>query len=253
MAKRAPKPSPKRAPSSARRKGSKGKGSRGLGTSRTSHLVAAVAVFGLLYVGWTYYNAHFVSPWHAAGDKRGAGSAEETYSTEVLRAADKYDLDYSYLMSLIMLECSGKRPAGTRFEPHVFKRLKQVRDGQRSNYENVTATHLRGASDDALRNLATSWGPFQLMGYKCILLNVNIRDIRGENGIEHGADWINRTYGNAMRAGHFKDCFHMHNTGQPYPKTGLPRTHDPQYVPRGVAMMKRFVPPADVTATLPQP
>jgi hypothetical protein len=103
---------------------------------------------------------------------------------------------------------------------------------------------LADASDDALRNLATSWGPFQLMGYKCILLDVNIRDIRGPNGVEHGADWINQTYGNAMREGRFKDCFHMHNTGQPYPKTGLPRTHDPQYVPRGISMMKQFNPPA---------
>ena len=107
----------------------------------------------------------------------------------------------------------------------------------------MTAAHLADASDDALRNLATSWGPFQLMGYKCILLDVNIRDIRGNNGIEHGADWINQTYGQAMRQGRYRDCFHMHNTGQPYPKTGLPRTHDPQYVPRGMAMMKQFSPP----------
>ncbi|MGB2470589.1 MAG: hypothetical protein ACPIA5_07030, partial [Flavobacteriales bacterium] len=104
--------------------------------------------------------------------------------------------------------------------------------------------------DDALRNLATSWGPFQLMGYKCILLDVNIRDIRGPNGVEHGADWINQTYGNSLRAGRFKDCFHMHNTGSPYPKTGLPRTHDPQYVPRGLAMMNQFTAPEPPDAIL---
>ena len=32
------------------------------------------------------------------------------------------------------------------------------------------------------------------MGYKCILLGVNIRDIRGPNGVEHGAKWIHLTY-----------------------------------------------------------
>ena len=209
-----------------------------LDRNRLQHLVSALLVFGGLYVGWQYYQAHFVTPWHAAGDRAGKEAAESHYSQEVQRAAAKYDLDYSYLMSLLMLECSGKKPAGARFEPHVFNRLKQVRDGKRSRYENVTAAHLADASDDALRNLATSWGPFQLMGYKCILLDVNIRDIRGNNGIEHGADWINQTYGQAMRQGRYRDCFHMHNTGQPYPKTGLPRTHDPQYVPRGMAMMK---------------
>ena len=126
-----------------------------------------------------------------------------------------------------------KKPAGSRFEPHVFKRLKQVRDGSRTSYENVTAKHLANASDEALRNLATSWGPFQLMGYKCILLDVKIKDIRGPNGVEHGAKWINLTYGDAMRQGRYKDCFHMHNTGSPYPKRGGPKTHDPNYVPRG--------------------
>lgn len=218
-----------------------------LDRNRLSHFVSAVLVFAGLVVAWKYYQAHFVTPWHAAGDRAGKDSAEHHYSQEVQRAAAKHDLDYSYLMSLLMLECSGKKPAGSRFEPHVFNRLKQVRDGKRKNYENVTASHLADASDDALRNLATSWGPFQLMGYKCILLDVNIRDIRGPNGVEHGADWINQTYGDAMRQGQFKDCFHMHNTGQPYPKTGLPRTHDPQYVPRGMSMMKQFAPPTAQT------
>lgn len=214
------------------------------GRNRTWHLVTAILVFAGLAVGWNYYRSHFVTPWHAAGDRAGKAAAEEHYSAEVWAAAKKYDLDYGYLMALLMLECSGKRPAGARFEPHVFKRLKQVREGKRSNYENVTSAHLADASDEALRNLATSWGPFQLMGYKCILLDVNIRDIRGENGIDHGADWINKTYGETLRKGRFKDSFHMHNTGQPYPKTGLPRTHDPQYVPRGISMMKQFSPPS---------
>ena len=211
-----------------------------LDRNRVQHLLSALLVFGGLFVGWQYYQAHFVTPWHAAGDRAGKAAAEGFYSQDVQRAAKKYDLDYGYLMALLMLECSGKKPAGARFEPHVFNRLKQVRDGKRTNYENVTAAHLADASDDALRNLATSWGPFQLMGYKCILLDVNIRDIRGPNGVEHGADWINQTYGSAMRQGRFRDCFHMHNTGQPYPRTGLPRTHDRQYVPRGMSMMKQF-------------
>lgn len=220
---------------------------RPIDKGRIRHLISALLVFGGLFVGWKYYQSHFVTPWHAAGDRAGQAAAEFHYQADVQRAANKYDLDYGYLMSLLMLECSGKKPAGTRFEPHVFQRLKQVRDGKKSNYENVTQKHLAGASDDALRNLATSWGPFQLMGYKCILLDVNIRDIRGEQGIEYGAKWINLTYGDAMRKGRFRDCFHMHNTGHPYPKTGLPNTHDPQYVPRGIAMMNRFNPPSSTT------
>lgn len=211
-----------------------------LASKRWVHLLGAVLVFGLVMVAHRYQQTHIVHPKHAAGDQAGKDAAEMNYASEVKRAALAYDLDYSYLMALLMLECGGRKPAGTRFEPHVFKRLKQVRDGKRTQYEHVTAKHLADASDEALKNLATSWGPFQLMGYKCILLDVKIQDIRGPQCINHGADWINKTYGDRMRLGKFRDCFHIHNAGTPYPKSGLPKTHDPQYVPRGVAMMSQF-------------
>lgn len=232
----------------SRRKPIRGRKKRKVDAKRIQHLLSAIMVFAGIYVAWIYAQSHIVTPWHASGDRAGKEVAEQFYGEEVLDAARKYDLDYSYLMALLMLECSGEKPAGARFEPHVFNRLKEVRDGKRSNYENVKAHHLQDASDDALRNLATSWGPFQLMGYKCILLGVKIRDIRGTNGVEHGAKWIHLTYGNSMRKSHYRDCFHLHNTGLPFPKSGLPRTHDPQYVPRGLAMMKQFVPPG--TASL---
>jgi hypothetical protein len=140
----------------------------------------------------------------------------------------------------LQLECGGKKPAGSRFEKHVFKRLKEVRDGTRTNYENVKAHHLQDASDAALKNLATSWGPFQLMGYKCILLNVKIKDIRGPNAVHYGAKWINLAYGTRLRKGQYKDCFHIHNTGRPYPSNGRPKTHDPQYVPRGLSAIEKY-------------
>ena len=209
-------------------------------SARWRHFLAAIGVLGVVMLGHRYQQSHMVHPKHAAGDRAGKDAAETNYAREVRRAADKYDLEYSYLMSLLMLECGGRKPSGARFEPHVFKRLKHVRDGKRAQFEHVTPSHLADASDEALKNLATSWGPFQLMGYKCILLGVKIQDIRGPEGIDHGADWINRTYGAAMRQGRFRDCFHMHNAGTPYPTSGLPKTHDPQYVPRGMAMMNQF-------------
>ena len=187
--------------------------------------------------------------WHGteAAKKAGKEGGDAVRNSAAFRAAQYKAMEAQARMkdteAFKHLEASGAFKTAGEVKDKVLRELKQVRDGKRSRYENVTAAHLADASDDALRNLATSWGPFQLMGYKCILLDVNIRDIRGNNGIEHGADWINQTYGQAMRQGRYRDCFHMHNTGQPYPKTGLPRTHDPQYVPRGMAMMKQFSPP----------
>ena len=75
---------------------------------RLRHLLSAIMVFGGLYVAWLYAQSHIVTPWHASGDRAGKAGAEQFYGNEVLQAARKYDLDYSYLMSLIMLECSGK-------------------------------------------------------------------------------------------------------------------------------------------------
>ena len=208
--------------------------------SRIFHGLGALLIFGALYFGYIYYNSHFVTPWQSSNDKAGFASVVDNYSEDVQTAAAAFNLPYEYLMALIQLECSGIKPAGERFEPHVFRRLQAVRDGKRKNFENITPAHLANASDAALKNLATSWGPFQLMGYKCILLDVQIRDIRGERGVYHGVNWINITYGDRLRRGEYKNCFHMHNTGRTYPRVGMPTTHDPQYVPRGLAGITRY-------------
>jgi hypothetical protein len=141
-------------------------------------------------------------------------------------------------MALIQLESGGRKPAGKRFEAHVLERLQEVQNGTRPHYENVTQAHLMDANHGALRNLATSWGPFQLMGYKCILLDRQIRDIRGQEAVQAGIEWIDITYGNALREGKFQDAFHLHNTGKPFPKSGPPATFHPDYVQKGMRLMK---------------
>ena len=146
--------------------------------------------------------------------------AKENYHDEVSRASEAYDLPYEYLMALAVLECSGKKPAGNRFEKAVYKRLNQVKSGDRKKYENVKKRHLIDASDDAIRNLSTSWGPFQLMGYKCIGMDVNVLDIRGEQSVLQGAQWIKEEYGHLLKKEKFQDAFHYHNTGRKYPRIG---------------------------------
>ena len=204
--------------------------------SKLIHGLSAMLILCLVFFSYKYFNK-------APLDLKintSSQSVVNNYSNDVFKASIEFNIPYEYLMSLIQLECSGLKPAGERFEPHVYKQLKKVQVGSLKNYENVTASHLYDASDEAIRNLATSWGPFQLMGYKCILLDVKIRDIRGPNGVHYGAQWINLTYGNRLRKSEYKHCFHLHNTGRPYPRTGLPTTHDPQYVQRGLSGLKRF-------------
>ncbi len=112
--------------------------SKNLHRSRIYHGVGAFFIFGALYFGYIYYNSHFVNPWQSSSDKAGSASVVDNYSEDVQTAAEAFNLPYEYLMALIQLECSGIRPAGERFEPHVFRRLQAVRDGKRKNYENIT-------------------------------------------------------------------------------------------------------------------
>jgi hypothetical protein len=166
--------------------------------------------------------------------------AQKNYAAEVGPLAKELGLPYAYFMALTVLECSGEKPCDTRFENHVFEKLEGVRNGVRKRYGKVRQEHIHDATDDALRNLATSWGPFQLMGYKCIDMSVHVADIRGEDAVRQGMGWISEEYGGLLREGAFKDAFHIHNSGRPYPKTGPPRTHDPRYVERGLRYMEYF-------------
>ncbi len=165
---------------------------------------------------------------------------KSNYGGEVNRYAEVYKLPASYLMALIILESSGRKIIPPRFEPHVYERLKEVKEGKRVAFEHVMQHHLADASDEALKNLASSWGPYQLMGYKCLLLNIKVRDIRGKDAIYWGTRWIDLTYGNELRSGHFRNAFHIHNTGRKYPVAGKPFTHDPDYVNKGIWYMKQL-------------
>ena len=159
---------------------------------------------------------------------------EKNYGNRADSVAQALDVNPYYLKALITLECSGRKDFQPRFEKHVFKHLQNVRDGKESNYGSIKKRTINGSSDAALRNLATSWGPFQLMGYQCIEMGLNVHDIRGNQALYWGAVWMKKRYGRYLKKEKYKDAFHIHNTGQPYPKFGKPRTHDPKYVERGL-------------------
>lgn len=166
---------------------------------------------------------------------------EKNYSEEIARLSEEYELSYPYLMSLIVLECKGNKPAGHRFEKHVFNRLTQLQQGKRDKYENIRPHHLAKLDEDGLRNLATSWGPFQLMGYKAIPMGVNVNQLQDENtSAEIGVRWISSEYGHFIRKKKYKDAFHYHNTGKRFPLSGRSKTHDPYYVSDGIRYMKYF-------------
>ncbi len=162
------------------------------------------------------------------------------YREDVLEVCKESDIAPEYLLALIALECSGVKEIPSRFESHVFVKLQDVRSGTMPNFESITTHDIQSSSDDALKNLASSWGPFQLMGYQCFYLDIKLKDLRGQKAIYYGTKWIENAYGKSLTKKRYKDAFHLHNTGKPYPKFGPPRTHSRRYVPNGLKLMKEF-------------
>ena len=130
---------------------------------------------------------------------------------------------------------------GKRHEKHILKKLQDVRNHKIANYGRITPKILDGKSDQDLRQFATSWGPFQLMGYHCLDLDIPLSAIaKGDSTVYWGTKWINQKYGEELRAGHNQNAFHLHNTGRPLPKKGAPLTHDPEYIEKGMLYIDYF-------------
>jgi len=160
---------------------------------------------------------------------------ENNYGEEVDSMASEYGLPAEYLKALIILECSGEKQAGTRFEPGNYRKLIELRDGKRRRFQGLSRSAVYGLSNAAIKNLATSWGPFQLMGYQCLRLGVFVKDIRGDEAVKWGVKWIHSTYGNYLKSGKYEEAFRIHNSGRPHG-----RTTDPNYVSNGLSHMKYF-------------
>ena len=172
--------------------------------------------------------------------KTSAERAMANYGEDLMSLSKKYKVPWKYLMALTVLECSGDKPCPSRLERHVFEQLQQLRDGKKKRYGAVQQSDIDDAGDEALKNLASSWGPFQVMGYHCIQSEVTVAQLRSDEGLDHAVRWINANYGDRLRKQEWQDAFHIHNTGKPFPKSGSPTTHDPQYVFRGIALMEEF-------------
>jgi hypothetical protein len=188
---------------------------------------------GILLVVLVYF--FFVKDWTMSAMDR----VENNFGSSIEKAAQQYGINEAYLKALCVLESGGKKNS-KRFEPKIYAKLKQVQQGKMNQLEGITKNDLKDTDDAGLRNLATSWGPFQLMGYKCFLLGIKVKDIRGEDAVDWGVRWVNLTYGDYVKSGKYEDAFHIHNTGSPLPKNGKPRTYHADYIPNGMKHMRMF-------------
>jgi len=162
---------------------------------------------------------------------------------------------------------SGGDPKAARFEPAVYRHLKAVAEGKTPAYAGLGresldaeiedmlhpkasafhacyltqpfgANHQReiaACDDEALRELATSWGYTQVMGYHMVGRHGTVRDLREPRfhfrlAVELLAEFAERYQLDLARE--FEEMFRCWNTGQPY---GV--TFDPAYVENGIRRM----------------
>ncbi len=165
---------------------------------------------------------------------------EKNYGKDIEKYAEKFNLPADYFKALANLECSGNNNNPNRFEPKVYEEILKVQQGKRKRYGYITRDMIDGASEQAIKNLATSWGPFQLLGYKCLQMGVYVHDIRGKHAVYWGMKWIKHEYGHLLDSNRYIDAFHYHNTGRVFPKDSVSLTFDPDYVKDGIKYMEQF-------------
>jgi hypothetical protein len=175
----------------------------------------------------------------------------------------------AFLAALVANESGGNAKA-MRFEPAVYRHLKSLAAGARPTYAGrrreelereiaemlhpksatfhahflsatwgeALAKELAACRDEALRELATSWGYTQIMGYHLIGRPGTVLDLREPRfhfrlALELLADFAERFQLDLARE--FAEMFRCWNTGQPYGQTT-----DPRYVEKGLRRMESY-------------
>jgi len=173
-------------------------------------------------------------------NKGGFPSAIKNYKKQVDSLAEEFNLPSHYLMSVIMLESSGRKNTPVRFEKKIYDQLLLLQKGKIDKFENLKPSDLKGVSKKSLKAFASSYGPFQIMGYKSFILKIPLESLKGKYNLYYSIKWIDITYGDFVRNGDFQDAFHIHNAGEKFPEDGIPRTYDPDYVKNGLKYQEYF-------------
>jgi hypothetical protein len=165
---------------------------------------------------------------------------------------------------------SGGNPAAVRFEPSVYRHLKAVAAGERPRYggigaealceeltevlhpktgefhekflhslfANGQASGLSHLADEALRELASSWGFTQIMGFHLIGRHGTVGDLLEPRFHYHLANQLLAEFAESYQldlAREFEELFRCWNTGRPEGKTA-----DPAYARNGLRRMELY-------------
>ena len=187
----------------------------------------------------------------------------------VLEACKYSSVPPAFLGALTANE-SGGDPRATRFEPAVYAHLRAIAEGRTAGFGMVRAESLAAeftdmlptkastfharfldapfaaehagklarAEDEALRELATSWGLTQIMGYHMVGRPGTTRDLLEPSFHYRVALSLLAQFAATYQldvAREFAEMFRCWNTGRPDGQT-----FDPQYVEKGLRRMELY-------------
>lgn len=187
----------------------------------------------------------------------------------IVAASEGTPLPPEFLVALTANE-SGGNPRASRFEPGVFAHLMAVASGKAAAYGSISFAELEqqaeiqahgkdaayhgrflteafaGAHSEALaaiakeelRDLATSWGFTQIMGYHVIGRSGKVEDLLDPFAHYKVTVQLLTEFGRAFRldlSRDFEGLLHCWNSGRP---TG--KTFDPLYVENGLRRMQEY-------------
>jgi hypothetical protein len=130
----------------------------------------------------------------------------------------------------------GQYSLGQQGGHHTIDKITAL--GQGVQGRSLANPALAELADEALRELATSWGPTQIMGYHLVGRAGTVRDLLDPEfhfklALTLLAEFSER-YGLDLRL-EFSELFRCWNTGRPYGETT-----DPRYVEKGLLRMEIF-------------
>ncbi len=159
----------------------------------------------------------------------------QKYHQQILYAVDGTEIPASYLAALISLE---SYPLGDwdseRFEIKIYNRLIDLKY-RGIAFGNVPRDKIIKLNDNEIKQLATSYGLTQIMGYHCLSLGCSIDDLRGSDHLLWSVDFIRKNYLQYIKSNKWEECFRIHNSGRP---TG--KTFNKNYAEKGIKRMKLY-------------
>jgi hypothetical protein len=203
---------------------------------------------------------------HALAEQKLVARVFDRCNSAILAACKSSSVPPEFLGALTANE-SGAKDRAARFEPAVYRHLAAVVSGAAPAYGSIHAevllaklgrvlhpkaddfhahfltppfganhlSELAGLPDEGLRELATSWGYTQIMGYHMVERRGAVRDLLQPAFHFRVALELLAEFAAAHQldlASEFAEMFCCWNTGQPYGKT-----YDPMYVGHGLSRM----------------